>query len=175
MNQALDQVLFWTPGPSPKPTQLKPRDHLLRLTAPSAQPRQGHCAEVPRVDHRPATPGIDHRQARRLGVQIPVLLRFCHNQCAFGVARNLSRDGVFVETAATPDLNCCLDLMVPGLSLADAAPALFPTQLIHRTDRGLGLMFRALSQGTAAALERLLWEAQSALRESRPRGPGLAQ
>jgi len=175
MNQALDQVLFWTPGPSPKPTQIKPRDQFLRLTAPPALPRLGHRAEVRRIDHHPATPGIDHRQARRLGVQIPVLLRFCHDQCAFGVARDLSRDGVFVETAAAPDLNCCLDLMVPGLSLADAAPALFPTQLIHRTDRGLGLMFRALSKGTAAALERLLWEAQSALRESHPRGPGLAQ
>ena len=164
MNQARDPGLFWNLGPTPTPTPTPTREPLMRLTSPVMQ-GIGHHADLPR---------IDHRQARRLAVQIPLLLRFCHDQCAFGIARNLSRDGVFVETTARPEDNSCLDLIVPGLALADAAPARFPGLLVHRTDQGLGVLFRSLEGRTAAALERLLGEAQSAYFQSRPWGADIA-
>jgi hypothetical protein len=162
MNQARDPVLFRNPGPTPTP--IPSRAPLMHLSSPAVQ----------RIGHRTDLPRIDHRQARRLAVQIPLLLRFCHDQCAFGIARNLSRDGIFVETTASPEGNVCLDLMVPGLALADAAPARFPVLLVHRTDQGLGLLFRSLEGRTAAALERLLEEAQSAYLQSRTWGAGTA-
>lgn len=96
------------------------------------------------------------RWTPRLPVRIPIQLRFAQDRHARGLARSLSRDGVFVETDARPGLDCRLDVQFPGLTPTDLNPVLFPARVVTQTDTGLGLEFRALEGCAATTLARLL-------------------
>ena len=104
--------------------------------------------------------GLDHRQARRLAVELPVIMQFTQGQRNYGQARNLSRDGVFIETGVRLNFDCCLDLVVPTGDAVGLDPIVLPALVIHRTNLGLGLMFRPLDGTAAASLQRLITEAQ---------------
>ncbi len=126
----------------------------------SPMPRPASWCPVVTEGRAGATTGIDHRQARRLPVQFPVLLHVSRGLHSYGIARNLSCDGIFVETGVRLDLDCCLDLIVSDSAAAAAGPIVLPALVIHRTNQGLGLIFRALGDSASAAVQRLMEEAQ---------------
>lgn len=104
-------------------------------------------------------------RTRRLPVKLPVQLRFPHDRPAYGIIRNLTRGGVFIETDARPGRDCTLNLHVPGMVPQDLGPILFPARVTYATGAGLGLRFQPMEGRAAAALELLLAQAQSRPRQ----------
>ncbi len=105
-----------------------------------------------------ATASIDHRQSRRVPVQFPVLLHVSRGLHSYGTACNLSREGIYVETGVRLELDCCLDLIVSDSAAMAAGPVVLPALVIHRTNQGLGLIFRALDDRASGFVQRLIAE-----------------
>ncbi|HYN79221.1 MAG TPA: PilZ domain-containing protein [Lamprocystis sp. (in: g-proteobacteria)] len=139
------------------------RVEMLRLSAvPTASllPRRPPAITETTARSGRAT-GLDHRQARRLPVDLPVIMQFSQGQRSYGQARNLSQDGVFIETGVRLNFDCCLDLIVATGDAVGLDPIVLPALVVHRSSHGLGLMFRPLDGTASASVRRLLDEAQS--------------
>lgn len=100
---------------------------------------------------------MEHRLARRVPLNIPVRLRFQDGTAGFGVARNISRGGIFVKTAA-PWRTGCVDVRMTVFTPSGERTALMPGLIVHGGAEGIGLMFRQLDQRTEDVLSWLLSE-----------------
>jgi len=125
--------------------------------------------EKQRAATRHPIEGMDHRQGVRTVVRVPVKLDLHDGRIYHGFACDLSADGMFLRTPVRPHLGCCLDIRMPG---PQGTEAVVPVYVVHRSNGGLGLMFRGLDDG-ALALVRTLREiapdAQGALAAGRDR------
>jgi hypothetical protein len=115
---------------------------------------------------------MEHRLGRRVELDLPVLLRFRDGSTGAGIAVNLGPGGVFVRTKADPGHNCCVEVRLSADDCPndwpddwqdawpdawqDEGPILLPSLVVHRTEDGIGLMFRALDLRAEAVVARLL-------------------
>jgi hypothetical protein len=65
---------------------------------------------------------------------------------------------MYVETGVRLELDCCLDLIVSDSAAMAAGPVVLPALVIHRTNQGLGLIFRALDDRASGFVQRLIAE-----------------
>lgn len=99
---------------------------------------------------------MDHRLGRREPIEIPVRLHFGDGTCARGLALNISRDGMYVATAARPGRTACVDVRMSVGDPSRRRTALFRCFLVHGTAEGFGLMFREVNDTAAALITRLM-------------------
>lgn len=98
---------------------------------------------------------MEHRWHRRFPLSIPVTLHFSDGACARGEAVNISRGGIFVATLTCPSRAGCVDVRLALPDCEDRVSIRLPAIVVHRGERGLGLMFRALDAQAEAAVSRL--------------------
>jgi hypothetical protein len=103
---------------------------------------------------------MEHRHAARYRVFWPVSLRGSGLRDS-GLAANISRDGVFVRSAARLDPGGCVDVTIPR-TRHDDHPLTVKALVVHSRGRGFGLMFREYNEDIDAVIDRL----------SRPIGSG---
>lgn len=98
---------------------------------------------------------MEHRLARRVPLNIPVRLRFQDGTAGFGVARNISRGGIYVKTAA-PWRSGCVDVRMTVFTHSGERTALMPGLIVHGGAEGIGLMFRQIDQRSADVVSWLV-------------------
>jgi uncharacterized protein (TIGR02266 family) len=101
----------------------------------------------------------------RVHVETPVRIA-CEGGEVWGIARNLSRGGIFIETDLTvePRTELRLEFPLPGKKsvLAPTAAVVWCRIPIGRASRGLGLRFLALDGASARSLEHFVHEHRGA-------------
>jgi uncharacterized protein (TIGR02266 family) len=107
------------------------------------------------------------RGLRRISLEAPVRLRQ-RERAWDGTARNLSRGGVFVETAAPlppprAELDLELELPETPLQLASTAEVIWTRPPADATPPGMGLRFLGLERGMARLLSHYVAERLPAL------------
>lgn len=118
---------------------------LIRRREPYVAPDED---EVVDTAARPCV-GMEHRQGIRCRVLAPVRIHRRDVEAASGIVFNISRCGMFVRCAMVPETGACVDIEVTplrGLNRTIHIPAL----VVHRRERGFGVIFRRLD---TAALE----------------------
>lgn len=99
---------------------------------------------------------IDHRLGQRVDIRIPVRLRLPDGiQCA-GLALNVSWGGIYVRTSAPLPSTGCLDVHITLRTAEREHRVRMPGLIVHRSEDGVGLMFRRLDGEATEALSWLL-------------------
>lgn len=128
----------------------KPLDHVTLLAAVRRLADENALRGLPRVD-----------------VDTPVRIA-CDGAEVWGVARNLSRGGIFIETDLTvePHTELRLEFPLPGKKsvIAPTAAVVWRRIPIGRATSGLGLRFLALDGASARSLEHFVHEHRGAPR-----------
>jgi hypothetical protein len=143
------------------------RDWLEAEREVDAMVRPAKLLEKQRAAARRPIAGVDHRQGVRTVVRVPVKLDLHDGRTYHGFVCDLSADGMFLRTPARLHLGCCLDIRMPG---PQGTEALVPVYVIHRSNGGLGLMFRGLDDAALTlvrALREVAPEAEGALAAGR--------
>jgi hypothetical protein len=114
---------------------------------------------------------IDHRLGQRVDIRIPVRLRLPDGiQCA-GLALNVGWGGVYVRTSAPLPSNGCLDVHMTLRTAEREHRVRMPGLIVHRSEDGVGLMFRRLD---GEATEALSWLLSAEEPDNRRRTPQVA-
>lgn len=100
---------------------------------------------------------IDHRLGRRVPLRIPVRIRFQDGTLGLGVAMNLSREGLFVKTAA-PWRSGCIDVRLTLPTPRGERTLLLRGLAVHAAGGGIGLMFRNLDERARGIVSWLVSE-----------------
>jgi hypothetical protein len=92
-----------------------------------------------------------------VSLRLPARKRFQDGTYCWGLATNIGSGGIFIETATRPSRNRCVDvhLTIPS-SVRRRSTILIPALVVHRTEKGVGLMFRELDQKAQEAIAGLL-------------------
>ncbi|WP_295402916.1 PilZ domain-containing protein [uncultured Thiocystis sp.] len=101
---------------------------------------------------------MDHRLGQRVNVALPVQLRFQDRPSQSGVAVNVGRGGMFIETLACDHEhgNGCVDIQL-AIEMPDGGQIIrLSAFVVHRRGSGLGLMFRELDASTWQPIGNLL-------------------
>jgi len=99
---------------------------------------------------------MEHRLHRRVEIAIPARLHFRDGAFIAGLAANISQGGLFIKTSMWCFREGCVDVRL-RLSEPDGERQLrIPAFIIHRTQGGMGLMFRELDAEAEAWVSRLL-------------------
>lgn len=106
---------------------------------------------------------MEHRHATRHRIFWPVEL-VAADVNDTGLAANISRDGVFVRSAADFDLGKCVDLQIRR-TRHDDRPVALKALVVHRQGRGFGLMFREHSDEIDSIIDSLSQPARSGGRQ----------
>jgi len=99
---------------------------------------------------------MDHRYGRRVAISISVQMHFGNGMASWGVARNISRDGMFIETAAAVPCDRCVDVRLTTPMPAGERTVPIPGFVVHGTENGFGMMFRMLDREARETVTRLL-------------------
>jgi hypothetical protein len=143
----------WTAGPglqgwvapTERPRRLPGRAH--------AAMRPQQWATTPRDDASRAQrrePRMEHRVGKRHRAFRLVTVLQDGIADGSGLLYNVSRNGMFVLTRHPVGTNLCIDIVLP---VPDGTPVRLSTLIVHRSDHGLGLIFRHLDLVAAAAVE----------------------
>lgn len=105
---------------------------------------------------------IEHRWSVRKPMVVEVALRLQDSAAKWYRSRNLSMEGVFVEsgTDAWP-VDTLLELELPLYGQLRKTRHRVPVVVVHRTGDGMGLMFCVFDQTLFKTVEYLLYEAVS--------------
>ena len=98
---------------------------------------------------------MDHRQGSRCHVMVMARIRWRDDQSAIGLMYDISPDGMFLLSVRGPAPNNCVEvniLLAPGQRSAVSIPGL----VVHRSQHGFGVMFRALDGPARAFVKRCL-------------------
>ena len=98
---------------------------------------------------------MDHRQGSRCQVMVMARIRWRDNQSAIGLIYDISPDGMFLLSVRGPAPNNCVEvdiLSAPGQRGAVSIPGL----IVHRSQHGFGVMFRALDGPARAFVKQCL-------------------
>ena len=90
---------------------------------------------------------MEHRLFSRTNVMVEVVIYYCGQVTVRGKIRNLSRDGMFIETAAMfyPDhIPVEVGFVTHRNGMADEQRV--RAYVIHRSNEGIGLMFVMLNE-----------------------------
>jgi len=99
---------------------------------------------------------MEHRLHQRTPVFIPVRLRFCDGTAIKGIAANLSRGGIFIETPNCAFRRGCGDICMPIPWRRGDCELHIPAFVVHGSEDGIGLMFRELDTDTDEMLRDLI-------------------
>jgi hypothetical protein len=117
---------------------------------------------------------MEHRLGRRLVIDVPVRVDFQDGTSGWGLATDIGQGGLYVSTAARPqrDGNGCVDVHMTVAMPAGERSVLLRAAVVHRGDRGFGVMFRRLDRGAETLVAWLLGtdhrEARFAAMAARP-------
>lgn len=120
----------------------------------------GHAGMRPQAWLAPQTGGeaarrrqMEHRFGKRYRAFRLVKLRQDSARETAGLLYNVSRNGMFVVTR-NPQIgsSLCIDVDLP---VRNGPPVRLSTLIVHRSEFGLGLIFRHLDPAAAAAVEEL--------------------
>ncbi|MCF7983670.1 MAG: PilZ domain-containing protein [Thiohalocapsa sp.] len=98
---------------------------------------------------------MEHRWHPRFPLSIPVTLHFNDGACARGEAVNISQGGIFIATLTCPARAGCVDVRLTVPLSSDRVSVRLPAMIVHRDERGLGLMFRSLDAQAQKTLRHL--------------------
>lgn len=87
---------------------------------------------------------IDHRLGQRVDIQIPVRLRLPDGTQCVGLAQNVGWGGMFIRTSAPLPGSGCLDVHMTLRTAEREHRVRLPGLIVHQSNVGVGLMFRAL-------------------------------
>lgn len=110
------------------------------------------------------------RRERRIAVRAPVRLRFRDGRTGVGMVRDLSLLGMFVQTAARPRCNPCVDTRLVVPTPLGERTLLITGWMVHARPEGIGLVFAPLEGRAVEGLSRLL--SPDSMSESYPRPAG---
>jgi len=99
---------------------------------------------------------MEHRLGRRVAITILVRMYCCNGMAGWGVARNISRDGMFIETAVAVEQGCCVDVRLTVPLPAGERTVPIPGLAVHRAGDGFGMLFRRLDRETRETVSWLL-------------------
>lgn len=111
---------------------------------------------------------MEHRWSVRKPVDVKVALRRQGASFNWFKTRDLSMEGVFVESG--PDSwpeDTFLELEIPLYDNGKQTRHRVPVVVVHRSREGMGLMFCVFDQSLFKAIEYLLYEASSTPYEQR--------
>lgn len=102
---------------------------------------------------------MDHRLYKRIPVAMNVRIYRDGHIAAFGKARNLSRDGIFIETAVLRfPISSCTDIGVVAHKNGCLNEQRLHAIVVHQSDSGVGLMFGKMNDDTLHRIDVLLNE-----------------
>ncbi len=117
----------------------------------AARPSAAHASPGGRAGGAP----MDHRQGGRCHVMVMARIRWRDDQSAIGLMYDISPDGMFLLSVRGPAPNNCVEvdiLLAPGQRSAVSIPGL----VVHRSQHGFGVMFRALDGPARAFVKHCL-------------------
>jgi hypothetical protein len=127
-------------------------------TRPSRSINRRHAAMRPQLwagsqNDRAAERRMEHRVGKRYRAFRLIRLRHEDTHDTAALLYNISRNGMFALTRH-PDVgpNLCVDVDLP---VREGPPIRLSTLVVHRSEHGLGLIFRHLDPVAAAAVEEL--------------------
>ena len=100
---------------------------------------------------------VEHRRERRVPVLLPVKLYYCDgDEVARGLARNVSRNGMYVELADSLPTCGLLQIAIPTPAGDPYRAVRLLAAVTHAAGRGVGLEIFADSPDERAVLEALV-------------------
>jgi len=111
---------------------------------------------------------IDHRLGQRVDIRIPVRLRLPNGIQSAGLALDIGWGGMLVRTSAPLPSNGCLDVHMTLRTAEREHRVRLPGLIVHRSEEGVGLMFRRLNGEAAEVLSWLLSAEEAVMPQPAP-------
>jgi len=96
---------------------------------------------------------MDHRQGDRRRALVPVEIQQRDGQPEAGLVYDISQNGMFVVSSSRPGVYKCVNVLLPS---AGKAPTRIPAMVVHRNDKGFGLLFRQLEGDARTFVQKYL-------------------
>ena len=102
---------------------------------------------------------MEHRCSERWPIVIPVSIHRKEHPVVIGKTRNISLEGMFIETVSAHfDQNTCLEVELNTKLDHQSRRLRIPAVVARSSEQGIGIMFRSLSAESERALRNLIYK-----------------